>query len=391
MVRRALIIPVVLAAALCASLLPGPHYGAFGTSDFLEYWSAYRQYVAGLDPYDPWALSRIQAEVGSHRSSPIMMWNPPWLLTLLDPVLRLNFTAASRTWLALNIVFLVACLVLAFRLAKFEARPAALALAALAFLIPIWNSLYTGQIGLLLGLAALGLLAALRARSAIGAALCLVVFSVKLHLFLPLLVAVGWHCVRTRFVRPLLYAAAAFGAVVLVTELRSPGALDFYSASMGVQRTGSVHPLNWITPTLPGMLRYVIEQFGGGYPVWPLVVVPAATLCATLSWLVLSRPNLLDEETYALLILTSYVAAPFGWVFDMNIFLLLPVLAVRSGVRSRFGLAVLALLAAVQLLGALLTLPFNLQLHHFAWVPAAVYFAWFLCRNVQARTAPAAT
>ena len=96
-------------------------YGAPGTGDFIEYWSAGRLLLRGENPYDTERLSLLQREQGVPvlpknylaaqvivgntppatnlwwcaeyiRARPVIMWNPPWLLVWLFPLFLFPFT-----------------------------------------------------------------------------------------------------------------------------------------------------------------------------------------------------------------------------------------------------------------------------------------------------------
>src|SRR5215471_2686853 len=95
-----LIASAILAAALpiaCASLRPGnPRaFPEFGENDFVEYWAAYRLYREGRDMYDPAAVLEKERTAGWKEESPLMMWNPPWILPLIAPVGEADFDTAG--------------------------------------------------------------------------------------------------------------------------------------------------------------------------------------------------------------------------------------------------------------------------------------------------------
>src|SRR5262245_2694716 len=81
---------VVLAFQL-GRLGEGYAYGSPGTDDFIEYWTAGQLLRAGENPYDFKRLHELQLQLGSPHDFPIIMWNPPWLLVWIYPVLLLDF------------------------------------------------------------------------------------------------------------------------------------------------------------------------------------------------------------------------------------------------------------------------------------------------------------
>ena len=51
--------------------------------DFSEYWSASRLTLAGENPYSSEAVMISQQEIGWPYEFPMMMFNPPWAMSLV--------------------------------------------------------------------------------------------------------------------------------------------------------------------------------------------------------------------------------------------------------------------------------------------------------------------
>src|SRR3954449_5872055 len=83
---------VLLGAALAAALLGlavqtvrSPRgLAALPLFDFVEYWAAGRLNAAGENPYDPERIHEVEHEAEEHPNT-VLMWNPPWTLTLVMP------------------------------------------------------------------------------------------------------------------------------------------------------------------------------------------------------------------------------------------------------------------------------------------------------------------
>src|SRR5215510_4874662 len=74
--------------------------------DFIEYWSASRLLLAGNNPYSTAELSVLQRPfTGSE--TPLIMWNPPWTLSLLLTFGLLDYSASRWLWLILNLGLLL--------------------------------------------------------------------------------------------------------------------------------------------------------------------------------------------------------------------------------------------------------------------------------------------
>src|SRR5215207_2467165 len=59
----------------------------FGENDFIEYWATYQLHSRGADPYHPALIAAVERAQGWPEAQPLMMWNPPWALVILSPVL----------------------------------------------------------------------------------------------------------------------------------------------------------------------------------------------------------------------------------------------------------------------------------------------------------------
>jgi hypothetical protein len=131
---------------------PTMEFGSPGTDDFIEYWSAGQLLLQGRDPYDLYGLYRIEVSLGAPYKFANIMWNPPWLLLWILPLLLLPFEAAALAWLFLNLALLLACGTVIWQLlapAQVGRRIAVAWVATLAF-IPGLLAIRMGQMPMLL-------------------------------------------------------------------------------------------------------------------------------------------------------------------------------------------------------------------------------------------------
>src|SRR5436190_15771977 len=77
--------------------------------DFVEYWAAGRLNAHGQNPYDGSLLLPLERDAGRDTDEPVMMWNPPWTLTLAMLVGLLKARVAQLLWLAVSLVLVVGC------------------------------------------------------------------------------------------------------------------------------------------------------------------------------------------------------------------------------------------------------------------------------------------
>ena len=76
--------------------------------DFLQYWAAGRLNATGGDPYDADRLLELQRGAGRPADRPaVVMWNPPWVLTLAMPFGLLPPRTAQLLWLVAQFAIIV--------------------------------------------------------------------------------------------------------------------------------------------------------------------------------------------------------------------------------------------------------------------------------------------
>jgi hypothetical protein len=377
---------LLLAAALVACLAVIGWKGArlladpsiLPPDDFVEYWAAGSLNVRGLNPYDGTLLLPLERDAGRDTDEPVMMWNPPWTLTVAMPIGVLQARVAQLLWLAVSLVLVVACADALWALyGGHKDRRWLSWLLALTFL-PTLFVLQAGQIGpfILLGITAF--LIAERAGWPWLAGAAGVLVAIKPHLvYLFWIALAAWA-----FLRPLptrwkvIAGGLAAGIVATAIPLAfNPAVLDQYRDAM-TNRT----PEQWKSPTLGSLLR---EVFGAEH--FDLQFVP--TLIG-LTWLaVYGWRHRHDQWDWAdrmpLLLLVSFVTASYGaWPFDLVI-LLPAVIQVAAGLDPRRDRGRLIAAASAYLLidGAALAMNLlRLTSEKFVWMAPSLLVAYVLLR-----------
>lgn len=314
-----LLVLLALLGSLILSIARNTHYGSLGTTDFIEYWSAGQLLLRGENPYDFESLFEVEKTVGWPHSTPLVMWNPPWALAWLYPLLLLDFETASLAWLGINfgIVLLSStlvwsvCAVPPWRSRRLVAWPAGF------FFAPALMTLGLGQIsGLnLLGIVLFVWLSGTRRFFAAGMALALI--TVKIHILYLVWPFLLWWVVKNRHWRvPAGFASVLLPSMGVLTVFRYGWPADYVQALRGP-------PLYWATPTLGGISR---EFLGVS---WPQVqYVPSLLmLLAALVYLAWRRPVIDWPKWIGPLLLVSVATAAFGWSYD-QVVLLVPFLEV---------------------------------------------------------------
>jgi hypothetical protein len=75
--------------------------------DFVEYWAAGHLNASGQNPYDPVLMGKVEQEVRPYLGQEVMMWNPPWTLTLVMPLGILACHWAHLIWLIVSLTILL--------------------------------------------------------------------------------------------------------------------------------------------------------------------------------------------------------------------------------------------------------------------------------------------
>src|SRR5215207_2247355 len=289
----------------------------FRPDDFVEYWAAGRLNAHGQDPYDGARLLPLEREAGRDTDEPIMMWNPPWTLTVAMPIGLLPARVAQLLWLAVSLALVVWS---ADRLWALYGGPAhrrwVAWLLALTFL-PALFVLQAGQIGPFVLCGIVGFLLAERAGWPWLAGACGVLIAIKPHLVYLFWIALAAWAVRrpvpTRW--KVIAGGVLAGLVATAIPLAcNPDVIDQYREAM-THRT----PEQWKSPTIGSLLREVFgaEQFGLQFA--PTLI--GLSWLAYLGWRDRDRPWNWSEQMPPLL-LVSFVTASYGaWPFDLVILL----------------------------------------------------------------------
>jgi hypothetical protein len=367
-----------------SSLLDEP--SVFPPDDFVEYYAAGRLNAEGRNPYNGDLLLPIERAAGRDTDEPIMMWNPPWTLTLAMPVGMLKARVAQLLWLAVSLVLVVWC---ADRLWFEYGGPAEQRwtswLVALAF-PPTLFVLQAGQIGPFILLGITGFLTAERRGWPLLAGAAAALLAIKPHLvylFWPALAV--WAIRRPWSGRGRVIAGGLVAGLVatLIPLACNPAVVSQYLEAM-TQRT----PEQWRSPTIGSLLR---EVFGADQ--FRLQFVPTA--CG-LAWLAFDGWRLRYQdwdwrERMPMVLLISFVTASYGaWPFDLVI--LLPAViqvgaeVTAAGDRRRIVLAGLAFAAIAA--GALTMNVLKVTSNWFVWMAPALLVAYIVLRPAHPPRAP---
>ena len=167
--------------------------------DFVEYWAAGRLNARGENPYDAAKLLPLEKEAGrtalsvdsAGNETAVMMWNPPWTLTVVMPLGLLDARLGQLLWLVLHLGVIVFCADWAWRYYQGPASYRWLAWALALTFVPTLIVLRAGQIGPLILLGIVGFLHFERKGRLFLAGAACVLIAVKPHLVFLFWIALG--------------------------------------------------------------------------------------------------------------------------------------------------------------------------------------------------------
>ncbi len=357
--------------------------------DFIEYWAAAKLTIAGQNPYDGKLLLPLQQAGGRDTDQPIMMWNPPWTLTVVFPLGLFPSRIAQLLWFAVNLVATGYCGDRLWRLfgGRSDRRWLGCAIAFTA--LPSAFALQSGQIGPLLLLGAVLFLECERRGLYFAAGAATVLLAIKPHLAYLIWLAILCDAVAHKRWRMLVGGAVAGVVCSVLPLIFVPQVWSQFADAMGNRP-----PEQWVSPTIGSVLRLWIDE-----EMFRLQFVP---VLFGLAWFALYYPGWVRRWNWTdqlpLLLLVSFVTAPYGaWPFDMV--LLIPAamwMVVRrvnsvvdtkrevlSPTRSHYHtptLLIIAGLIAVNV-GCLVCNLLKMNSFEFRWVSPAVLLLYVLgCR-----------
>jgi len=83
-----------------------PHIGV--GKDFAAYWASAQLLIDGQNPYLPSQIFFLQTSIGWTDKTPLVMYNPPWVLTFILPFSLDNYILGKLLWL----LFIISCVII---------------------------------------------------------------------------------------------------------------------------------------------------------------------------------------------------------------------------------------------------------------------------------------
>jgi hypothetical protein len=327
----------------------------FGARDFVQYWSAFHLLMQGHNPYDSLQMLGIQESIGFPGELPVLMWNPPWLLMLLAPILWISFDGATTAWCVLNVLMLGSIPFLVGGGAReplSRGRFMFLAILTLLF-FPALDSIRSGQLGVFLAFGVALIIRGLKTEKAWMAGLGLALLSVKPHLAAMVGVAALMRVGSEKAVRGMLVCAITWlGILVATIVLWRQELLAYWIGSLFVRPVIGVPLMEWRTDTLTSFLREMFLAYADATAGYLVVVVPILFVVG-LCVLAVRVPGLRAVALVQVAVVLAPVFAPYGWVSDYAIALPSLLALFCSAPAPKFGKAALMYFGA-----GLVSMPF---------------------------------
>lgn len=343
--------------------------------DFVEYWAAGRLNALGQNPYDPGLLMPLEVAAGRPLEQAILMWNPPWTLTLAMPLGLLPSRVGQLVWLVVNLVLMLVSVELARRI-YWPTLAIWLGWGTALLFLPTWYALLSGQISacLLWGMA--GFLWCQRCNRPYWAGACAAFAAVKPHIVLLFWLALALEAIHRRRWAHIVGGLLAGLLATLIPLAANPQVVQQYLELVTEPRSQEVHrPLtSHPNPTLGYFLRLLInpEVFAWQY------VPTAIGMIWLLGYWWGHRRNWDWQERLPLVLLVSFVTASYGaWPYDLVV-LLLPMVQAVGWLYHKPRITQILTLAAVAAL-SLLALSHR-QAYQFVWAAPALWLGYLWLR-----------
>ncbi|MCU0702976.1 MAG: DUF2029 domain-containing protein [Fimbriiglobus sp.] len=343
-------------------LSANPH--VWPPDDYVEYWAAGRLNLTGGNPYSADELLPLERFAGRDTDEAIMMWNPPWTLTMAMPLGALPPRLGQVVWLVLSFAAVAASVWLLWTTYSAPAEKRWIGLAVAFTFVPTLFVLQSGQISafLLLGCALFAWCARRGFHFAAGAAAVLV--AVKPHLAYLLWLAVGLDAIVNRRWRIVLGGVVMGVAATVIPMVLNP---EVWGQYIEAYRSSPVPPSKWVSLTLGVVLRLAWGTDHFWLQFLPMLVALAGF---GLHWKKHGKEWDWAEQLPSL-VACSFVTAPYGaWHFDL-VLMLLPILHRAAGLVGRRWFWPLVLLATVNITMLAMT-RFQLWSFWYCWVAPLV-------------------
>ncbi len=349
-------------------------------NDSVEYWSAARLALHRQNPYDTDSLLALERQAGYARKSPLIMWNPPWVLPFFMPLSVFSYRLAQKLWLVLCCACVALSVYLLWKLYGRTRFPSPMACLLIAIFTPLLVVLAIGQVGPLVLLGITGFLWFEQKQRYGLAGMSLFLLALKPHLVFLFWMAVSLWLIKQKHWRMLVHFLGVAGIVCGATILAAPQVFSQY------YHFWLHNPVHWNEfPTVSGMLSHLT---GSQSAALALIPPTLASLWLLLHW-VRFRQRWNWQHELPVLLVVSLVASPYAWFFDGVILLPALMQIIRLLSEKKLWLAPTICYAGMNL-AVVLLIAGGKNLFWYSWVAPmwVVLYFWSRHRASRCREAP---
>jgi hypothetical protein len=334
---------------------------SFPAPDYIQYWAASRVNLAGGNPYDWSVMLAAERQAEPALPTPVMMFNPPWTLSLTTLPGLLPYEASRVLWMAWCCIVLSGSSVFLWHYwGGSAARTPIVAVLAILY-PPSFFGIVMGQVSPFMLLGIVGFLYFEQRQRFFRAGAVLSLTLVKPQVAYLVWAAVCVWSVHGRRWRMLAGALAAV-AMMCIMPLAS-------NSQVLVQYLGAMlddPPTYFVPPTIGTLLRLMI----GWRQTWPMWLPPLAGATWLAFHYATRRSSWRWRADLPLLLFGSVLTAPYAWLHD-QVILLPPLLAVAAAHERRASRATRSalLVFAVTAVFAYAILSWDLVVAHAAAPP----------------------
>ncbi|HNT24824.1 MAG TPA: glycosyltransferase family 87 protein [Anaerolineales bacterium] len=362
----------VATLGLAAGLLVLSQYAdRLRINDFIGYWSAARLNLNRQDPFSIQLLLDLQRQAGYQYDYPHIVWNPPWVMSLITPLGWLARPLAQMLWLLLNTGAVLISADKAWQIYGGAPRLRWVALLVGFTFTPTFFALaWTGQISPLLLPGIVGFLIYYQEPqkgwlAGLLAALAAIKPQIPYLFFIALLL---WCLSRRRWDILAGFAATLAGATLIALAINPP-LIHYY-----IQALLNTPPAGWATPTIGTYLRLWLSPTS----FWLQFIPPILGA----GWLIFHWYRQQQKwnwvEQMPILLLASFITSAYTWTYDQVLLTLAAIQGFVWATSHRRPVLLLAASAAYLALNYIyLRLHFRLDDLWFIWF-TPVLLLWYL-------------
>lgn len=299
------------------------HYSQFGTIDFIEYWSALKLALGGLNPYSYGDMLTVQRELAPEAKTPTMMWNPPHLLPLIRPIANREFQVAAGMFCGLSLACMALTISLTCKLlgAK-EGQRGRVWFLGLTLPATL-TCLNIGQLGNILSLALIGGIILYHQQRRFLAGCSFAVCSIKPHLFLLVVSLFLFDDLLHKRFKTLLGGILTCATLCTITHFLFPQAFaQWIYALQHPEDFQLYNVLNWRPATLVGLFRVLYWRATDlPMPLTPMWLLPTINI---LIWIYIATrvgTERIIKDYLPEILICSALFSPYGWIFDQSFLL----------------------------------------------------------------------